>query len=77
MAGSKTDPLLANSEPISDSGSTAGVTALRRKSEVVEQWNNLELERRVRVCERNSPEIRISEKWEEFYALKQRFLCSP
>lgn len=31
MAGFKTDPLLARSEPVSDSGNTAGVTALRRR----------------------------------------------
>jgi len=29
-AGSKTDPLLAKAKPISDSGSTSGITYLRR-----------------------------------------------
>jgi len=29
-AGSKTDPLLAKAEPISDGGSTSGITELRR-----------------------------------------------
>ncbi|GAB0205849.1 acid sphingomyelinase-like phosphodiesterase 3b [Grus japonensis] len=49
---SKTDPPLAKAEPISDSGSTSGITYLRREKNkpVVQQ----QLERGVRRCERNN-----------------------
>ncbi|GAB0187542.1 epimerase family protein SDR39U1 [Grus japonensis] len=50
-AGSKMDPLLAKAEPISDGGSTSGITELRRggKKTCVGtcSW-------RLRICERNN-----------------------
>jgi len=36
-ASSKTDPLLAEAEPISDSGSASGITYLRRKTAAQQQ----------------------------------------
>ena len=52
-AGSKTDPLLAKAEPISDGGSASGITGLRRgEKTAVEQ--QLQPERGVRICERNN-----------------------
>ncbi|GAB0183553.1 acid sphingomyelinase-like phosphodiesterase 3b [Grus japonensis] len=52
-AGSKMDPPLAKAKPISDSGSTSGVTELRRveKNPVQEKWQP---EKGVRICERNN-----------------------
>jgi len=60
---SKTDPLLANCEPIGNSGSASGITALRRgrggkTCAILEQQ-----ERQVRQCERSiSADTRVSEK---------------
>ncbi|GAB0183455.1 acid sphingomyelinase-like phosphodiesterase 3b [Grus japonensis] len=50
-AGSKMDPPLAKAKPISDGGSTSGVTELRRGKQVVQQ---LQPERGVRIRERNN-----------------------
>ncbi|GAB0186196.1 E3 ubiquitin-protein ligase MARCHF3 [Grus japonensis] len=59
-AGSKMDPLLAKAKPISDGGSASGVTELRRKKPAQQQ---LQLERGVRVCERNnSADTKVSEE---------------
>ncbi|GAB0176471.1 hypothetical protein GRJ2_000112300 [Grus japonensis] len=59
-AGSKMDPLLAKAEPISDGGSTSGVTELRRGKKHQEQ---LQTERGVRRCERNNPaDTKVSEE---------------
>ncbi|GAB0183375.1 hypothetical protein GRJ2_000802800 [Grus japonensis] len=49
-ASSKTDPLLAKAEPISDGDSTSGVTQLRREKKPVCSSHK----RRVRRCERNN-----------------------
>ena len=38
-AGSKTDPLLAKAEPISDRGSASGITYLRKGKEVMGRSN--------------------------------------
>ncbi|GAB0183117.1 hypothetical protein GRJ2_000777000 [Grus japonensis] len=52
-AGTKTDPLLAKAEPISDSGSASGITELRVKQ--TNTWQQqLQPERGVRRCERNN-----------------------
>ena len=45
-AGSKTDPLLAKAEPISDGGSASGITYLRRGKKL---HNKLQPERGVRI----------------------------
>ncbi|GAB0176179.1 epimerase family protein SDR39U1 [Grus japonensis] len=50
-ADSKTDLSLAKAEPISHSGSTSGITELRRGKIAAQQ----QPERRVRICERNNP----------------------
>ena len=61
-AGSKMDPLLAKAEPISDSGSTFAITYLRREK-IVAGTQKLQLERRVRICERNNPAVpKVSEE---------------
>ncbi|GAB0180080.1 epimerase family protein SDR39U1 [Grus japonensis] len=59
-AGSKTDPLLAKAEPISDSGSASGITELRRGENNQEQ---LPPERGVRIHERNnSADTQVTEE---------------
>ncbi|GAB0187950.1 epimerase family protein SDR39U1 [Grus japonensis] len=50
-AGSKMDPLMAKAEPISDGGSTSGITELRRGEKKQEE---LQPERGVRRCDRNN-----------------------
>ncbi|GAB0210172.1 hypothetical protein GRJ2_003483000 [Grus japonensis] len=50
-ASSKTDPLLAKAEPISDSGSTSVITYLRRGKNCC---TTAAAERGVRICERNN-----------------------
>ncbi|GAB0178094.1 epimerase family protein SDR39U1 [Grus japonensis] len=52
-AGSKTDPLLAKAKPISDSGSTSGITELRMRKNVAAQ-QQLQPQRGVRIRERNN-----------------------
>jgi len=52
-ASSKTDPLLAKADPISNGGSASGITYRRGKKPAQQQ---LQPERGVRICERNSPE---------------------
>ncbi|GAB0190694.1 acid sphingomyelinase-like phosphodiesterase 3b [Grus japonensis] len=60
-AGSKTGPLLAKAEPISDGGSASGITELRRGKKQ-QLGNKLQPERGVRRCERNSPaDTQVSE----------------
>jgi len=55
-AGSRTDPPLAKAEPISDGGSTSGITYLRREKK-------LQQERGVRIRERNNfPDTKVSEE---------------
>ncbi|GAB0176463.1 epimerase family protein SDR39U1 [Grus japonensis] len=51
-AGSKMDLLLAKAEPISDGGSTSGITSLRRGEKPTR--SNFQPERGVRRCERNN-----------------------
>ncbi|GAB0175668.1 acid sphingomyelinase-like phosphodiesterase 3b [Grus japonensis] len=51
-AGSKMDPLMAKAEPISDGGSTSGVTRLGGRGG--KEWQLLQPERGVRRCERNN-----------------------
>ncbi|GAB0183115.1 epimerase family protein SDR39U1 [Grus japonensis] len=59
-AGTKTDPLLAKAEPISDSGSASGITELRRGKK---HQRHLQPERGVRRCERNnSADTKVSEE---------------
>ncbi|GAB0189963.1 otogelin [Grus japonensis] len=52
-AGSKMDPPLAKAEPISDSGSTSGITYFRSRGRG-EGWGTTTAERGVRICERNN-----------------------
>ncbi|GAB0183352.1 acid sphingomyelinase-like phosphodiesterase 3b [Grus japonensis] len=60
-AGSKMDLPLAKAEPISDSGSTSGITSLRREKRKKQQF--LQPERGVRRCERhNSADSKVSEE---------------
>ena len=49
-ATSKTDLLLANAKPVSDSGSASVLTYIRRGKKTMP----LELQRGVRICERNN-----------------------
>ncbi|GAB0195028.1 acid sphingomyelinase-like phosphodiesterase 3b [Grus japonensis] len=51
-AGSKMDPLLAKAEPISDGGSTSGITELRRGEKTHQE--QLQPERGVKICGRNN-----------------------
>ncbi|GAB0205507.1 acid sphingomyelinase-like phosphodiesterase 3b [Grus japonensis] len=61
-AGSKMHPLLAKAEPISDGGSASGVTQLRKGEKPAVQ-PQMQLERGVRRCERNSPaDTNVSEE---------------
>ncbi|GAB0207745.1 AN1-type zinc finger protein 5-like [Grus japonensis] len=58
-AGSKTDPLLAKAEPISDGGSASVITYLRRRKKLL---HNCSWMRGVRICERNnSADTKVSE----------------
>ncbi|GAB0205539.1 acid sphingomyelinase-like phosphodiesterase 3b [Grus japonensis] len=58
--GSKTDPLLAKAELISDSGSASGIPYLRRGGK--KHQEQLQPERGARRCERNSPaDTQVSE----------------
>ncbi|GAB0205771.1 E3 ubiquitin-protein ligase MARCHF3 [Grus japonensis] len=50
-AGSKTDPLLAKAEPISDGGSASAITYLRREKKNL--WQNSSWKRGLRICEIN------------------------
>ncbi|KAM9590913.1 uncharacterized protein ACIBXB_005945 [Morphnus guianensis] len=60
-ASSKTDPLLAKAEPISDSGSASVITYLRRGKKVA-ATQKLQPERGVRTCKRNNPaDTKVSE----------------
>ncbi|KAJ7405957.1 protein pxr1-like [Pitangus sulphuratus] len=52
-AGSKMDPPLAKAEPISNGHRASGITQLRRGEATAQQ--QLQLERGVRIRERNSP----------------------
>ena len=61
-AGSKTDPLLAKADPISNSDSASGIMYLRR-GESCCTTGQLQLEIGVRICERNSPtDTKVSEE---------------
>jgi len=61
QAGSKRHPLLAEAEPISDSGSTSGITHERRKNNLCR--GILQQERGVRICEsNNSADTKVSEE---------------
>ncbi|GAB0186291.1 hypothetical protein GRJ2_001094400 [Grus japonensis] len=53
-AGSKIDPPLAKAETISDSGSTSGITYLKRGTRPAQYQEQLQPERGVRICERNN-----------------------
>ncbi|GAB0189017.1 epimerase family protein SDR39U1 [Grus japonensis] len=60
-AGSKTDPLLAKAEPISDGGSASGITELRRGEKTAQE--KLQPDRGVRICKRNdSADTKVSEE---------------
>ena len=60
-AGSKIDLLLAKAEPISNGGSTSGITCLRRRKVTAQQ--QLQVKRGVRICERNnSADTKVSEE---------------
>ncbi|GAB0184620.1 hypothetical protein GRJ2_000927300 [Grus japonensis] len=52
-AGSKTGPPLAKAKPISNGGSTSGITELG-KGKKKKTRDQLQLERGVRICERNN-----------------------
>jgi len=68
----KTNPLLAKAKPVSDGGSTSGVTELSR---VKRLWNSSR-ERGVRICERSSPadpKVSAEGGQEVLQALEQRF----
>ena len=77
-AGSETDPLLAQAEPISDSSNASVITFLRTKKVGTQRkWLP---ERGVRTCKRNNPaDTKVSgEEGEEMLqVLEQRFPCSP
>ncbi|GAB0179967.1 junction-mediating and -regulatory protein-like [Grus japonensis] len=64
-AGSKTDSPLAKAEPISHGGSASGITQLRRGvggQEPALHQEQLKLERRVSICNRNSSaDTKVSE----------------
>jgi len=73
-AGSRTDPLLAKAEPISDGGSTSGITELRRGKKLL--CNSSCSQRGVRRCESNSsadPEASAEGGQEVLQVLEQRF----
>ncbi|GAB0179970.1 acid sphingomyelinase-like phosphodiesterase 3b [Grus japonensis] len=60
---SKMDPPLTKAKPISDGGSTSGITELRSRGEPVQHQEQLQPERRVRICERNtSADTKVSEE---------------
>ena len=60
LAGSETDLLLANAKPTSDSGSTSGITELRKGRKQL--WVRQQLGRGVRRRERNnSADTKVSE----------------
>ncbi|KAJ7421273.1 hypothetical protein BTVI_18859 [Pitangus sulphuratus] len=72
-ANSRMAPLLVKAEPICNDGSTSGITYLRTGSKTPVQQQP---ERRVRICERNSPaNIKISEERGE-EAREQRSLLA-
>ncbi|PKU46276.1 protein pxr1-like [Limosa lapponica baueri] len=50
---SKTDPLRAKAEPISDGSSASGITYLRRGKKLLSNTSSSQ-KRRVRICERNN-----------------------
>jgi len=61
---SKTDPLLAKAEPISNDGSASGITFLRRGEKKFKNLHNgnMQQERGVRICERNNSAVtKVSE----------------
>ena len=61
-AGSRTDLPLAKAEPISNSGSASVITYLRKAKEVTGEWQ-LQPERGVRICKRNSSaDTKVSEE---------------
>ncbi|GAB0177162.1 epimerase family protein SDR39U1 [Grus japonensis] len=53
-AGYKTDPPLAKTKPISHSGSASGITLLRKGKTPLQHQEQLQPERGVGRCERNS-----------------------
>jgi len=72
-AGSRTDPLLAKAEPISDSGSTSVITYLRRQKP---QHNSIFA---AREGSENSADPKVSAEGgqEVLQVPEQRFPCSP
>ncbi|GAB0182867.1 hypothetical protein GRJ2_000752000 [Grus japonensis] len=61
-AGSKTDPPLAKAKPISNSGSTSGITELRREKKTCSNTSSSQ-KKGVKICERNnSADTKVSEE---------------
>jgi len=78
-AGCKADPPLAEAEPISDGGSTSGVTNSRRGKKLLHN-SNFSQERGVRLCERNNsadPKVNAEGGEEVLQVPEHRFPCSP
>ena len=74
-AGSKTDPLLAKAEPISDGGSASVIAYLRRREK--NHPAQLQLERGVRETTLQTPRSGKKEGQEVLQVPQQRFPCSP